>query len=201
MIRSFSFILLGYFLGSMPWGYIIFRYMKHDDIRNYGSGNIGATNVGRFLGKKWAVIVTLADMFKGSVALIVAYLFTIRDPWIISMIGIAAVLGHNFPVWLGFKGGKGVSTTYGVVIFYYPPLSLVIAAMGGITWFVVLKVSRYVSIASLVSLFSLSLWGLLLELDTPYILACLFLAVLSTWRHRSNLVNLLGGTEGKIGKG
>lgn len=201
MIRSFPFILLGYFLGSLPWGYIIFRYMKHDDIRNYGSGNIGATNVGRFLGKKWAVIVTLADMFKGSVALIVAYLFTIRDPWIISMIGIAAVLGHNFPVWLGFKGGKGVSTTYGVVIFYYPPLSLVIAAMGGITWFVVLKVSRYVSIASLVSLFSLSLWGLLLELDTPYILACLFLAVLSTWRHRSNLVNLLGGTEGKIGKG
>jgi len=201
MIRSFSFILLGYFLGSLPWGYIIFRYMKHDDIRNYGSGNIGATNVGRFLGKKWAVIVTLADMFKGSVALIVAYLFMIRDPWIISMIGIAAVLGHNFPVWLGFKGGKGVSTTYGVVIFYYPPLSLVIAAMGGITWFVVLKVSRYVSIASLVSLFSLSLWGLLLELDTPYILACLFLAVLSTWRHRSNLVNLLGGTEGKIGKG
>lgn len=201
MIRSFSFILLGYFLGSLPWGYIIFRYMKHDDIRNYGSGNIGATNVGRFLGKKWAVIVTLADMFKGSVALIVAYLFSIRDPWIISMIGIAAVLGHNFPVWLGFKGGKGVSTTYGVVIFYYPPLSLVIAAMGGITWFVVLKVSRYVSIASLVSLFSLSLWGLLLELNTPYILACLFLAVLSTWRHRSNLVNLLGGTEGKIGKG
>ncbi|MBN1333969.1 MAG: glycerol-3-phosphate 1-O-acyltransferase PlsY [Synergistales bacterium] len=201
MSHSILLILLGYLLGSMPWGYLIFRLIKGDDIRNYGSGNIGATNVGRFLGKKWAVLVAVADMFKGSVGLIVAYISGVRDPWIISIIGIAAVLGHNFPVWLGFKGGKGVSTTYGVVIFYFPPLSFVVAALGGITWFIVLKLSRYVSVASLLSLFSLPLWCFAFKLNPAYFLACLFLAVLSSWRHRSNLLNIRAGTERKIGEG
>ena len=110
-------LIMGYLLGSMPWGYIVFRLRKNDDIRKFGSGNIGATNVGRLLGKKWAVGVAIADMFKGAAGLALAYFLGIRDPQWVALVGIAAVMGHNFPVWLSFKGGKGVSTTYGVVIF------------------------------------------------------------------------------------
>jgi len=193
-------LIIGYLLGSMPWGYMVFRLRKRDDIRKFGSGNIGATNVGRLLGKKWAVTVAIADMFKGAAGLALAYFLGIRDPRWVALIGIAAVMGHNFPVWLSFKGGKGVSTTYGVVLFYAPAVSFAVAAMGGMIWLGVLKTTRYVSLASIFSLFSLPLWFFLFKADKAFILACLFLALLSTYRHRTNLKNILSGTERKTGR-
>lgn len=196
----FLWILFGYLFGSFPSGYVVFRLMKGTDIRKFGSGNIGATNVGRFLGKKWAVIVASMDMFKGGVAILLAMSFGTRDPLVISLIGLASVCGHNFPLWLGFKGGKGVSTTFGVIIFFCPPWSFVVGILGGMVWLFFLKITKYVSLASLISLFSIPLFFLIIGSPFQYSLTSLFLAILSLYRHQQNIRRILTGTEVKIGQ-
>ncbi len=196
----FLWILFGYLFGSFPSGYVVFRLMKGADIRKLGSGNIGATNVGRFLGKKWAVIVASMDMFKGGVAILLAMSFGTRDPFMISLIGLAGVCGHNFPLWLGFKGGKGVSTTFGVIIFFSPPWSFVVGILGGIVWLCFLKITQYVSLASLISLFSIPVFFLIIGSPFQYSLTSLLLAILSLCRHQQNIRRILTGTEVKIGQ-
>lgn len=192
-------ILTGYLFGSFPSGYVFFRLFRGKDIRTLGSGNIGATNVGRFMGKKWAVIVAVSDMFKGGIAVLLAIFSGVTDPFVIAVIGFAGVLGHNFPIWLRFRGGKGVSTTFGVIMFFDPPLSFVVAALGGIVWFLAMKISRYVSLASLISLFSLPLLFILFRVNIHYVLVSLMLAILSTIRHQTNLRRIVEGTELKVG--
>lgn len=192
-------ILTGYLFGSFPSGYVFFRLFRGKDIRTLGSGNIGATNVGRFMGKKWAIIVAVSDMFKGGIAVLLAIFSGVTDPFVIAVIGFAGVLGHNFPIWLRFRGGKGVSTTFGVIMFFDPPLSFVVAALGGIVWFLAMKISRYVSLASLISLFSLPLLFILFRVNIHYVLVSLMLAILSTIRHQTNLRRIVEGTELKVG--
>lgn len=192
-------ILTGYLFGSFPSGYVFFRLFRGKDIRTLGSGNIGATNVGRFMGKKWAIIVAVSDMFKGGIAVLLAILWGVTDPFVIAATGFAGVLGHNFPIWLRFRGGKGVSTTFGVIMFFDPPLSFVVAALGGIVWFLAMKISRYVSLASLISLFSLPLLFILFRINIHYVLVSLLLAILSTIRHQKNLRRIVEGTELKVG--
>lgn len=192
-------VLIGYLCGSFPSGYVFFKLRTGKDIRLFGSGNIGATNVGRFLGKKWAILVAITDMFKGGFAVLMAFLFGIDDPLVVSLIGFAGVCGHNFPVWLGFKGGKGVSTTYGVISFLQPPLSFLVAAAGGIVWFFVMKVTGYVSLASLISLFMIPLFFLIVKVPLPFVVVSLLLAVQSVYRHRGNIKRIFDGTELKVG--
>lgn len=192
-------MLTGYLFGSFPSGYVFFRLFRGKDIRTLGSGNIGATNVGRFMGKKWAIIVAVSDMFKGGIAVLLAIFSGVTDPFVIAVIGFAGVLGHNFPIWLRFQGGKGVSTTFGVIMFFDPPLSFVVAALGGIVWFLAMKISRYVSLASLISLFSLPLLFILFRVNIHYVLVSLMLAILSTIRHQTNLRRIVEGTELKVG--
>ena len=103
--------LFGYLAGSCPTGFLVAKYVCGADIRSYGSGNIGATNVGRLMGKKWAVAVAIFDMLKGGLAVLVASCF-VSSHALLALTGVCAVLGHNYPVWLGFKGGKGVATTF-----------------------------------------------------------------------------------------
>lgn len=196
----FFWILTGYFFGSFPSGFVLFRLMKGEDIRKYGSGNIGATNVGRFLGKRFAVAVALMDMFKGGLAILLAMFCGVRDPLVISLIGFAGVCGHNFPFWLKFKGGKGVSTTFGVIVFFAPPLSFLVAAVGGIIWFCTMKVTKYVSLASLISLFSIPVLFMLLGSPYQFSLISLLLAMLSLYRHKQNIRRIFEGTEGKVGE-
>lgn len=195
----FFWLMTGYLFGSLPCGYILFRLAKGDDIRKYGSGNIGATNIGRMMGTPWAVLVAMGDMFKGGIAVILAYLSGFSDPWIISMTGLAAVLGHNFPIWLNFQGGKGVSTTFGVVIFFIPPVSFIVASVGGLIWLFTLKILRYVSIASLLSLFSLPFAFYVAGSDRAFIIISLLLACISCFQHRTNISRILKGTEMKAG--
>lgn len=189
-------ILLAYLLGSAPMGYLVVKLVKGDDIRKYGSGNIGATNVGRVMGKKWAIAVGIFDITKGGLALLIARVLGVSSPQLLSLLGVVAVLGHNFPVWLKFKGGKGVATSFGVIFMFYPLASI----LGGVVWYCVMKVSRYVSLASMISLASTPIWLKLFGADTSYIVASSFLAFLTIVRHHANIRRLLAGTEHKVGE-
>lgn len=185
--------LMGYLAGSIPTGYLVVRLLKGQDIRTVGSGNTGATNVGRVAGKFWAVFVAVFDMAKGGLVVLGALAAGVSSPWLLAVTAVAGVIGHNYPVWLRFSGGKGVATSFGVLFFLDPLATL----LGGASWFVLLKGTRTVSLSSLVSLsvVLLSLW--VLGSPLAYIQAALFLLGLSAWRHRENIRRLVEGTERK----
>ncbi len=199
-MTGFLWILLGYLLGSFPTGYLAAKVVKGVDIRTVGSGNVGSTNVGRLMGKKWAVAVTLVDMIKGAAGLLLAKSAGVADPRILALTAFAGVCGHNFPLWLGFRGGKGVSSSYGVAFFLYPPFSFALAPAGGLLWLLLLKTKGYVSLASLLSLWSLPFFALIMKFPSPYILLLASLALLSTLRHGENIRRLREGKESRVGR-
>ena len=184
--------LFGYLLGSIPFGLIITRAAGAPDIRSIGSGNIGATNVLRTGRKDLAAATLLCDALNGTVAVLAAAHFAGGNAALAA--GLGAFLGHVFPVWLKFKGGKGVATYIGVLIGLYWPAALIFGAV----WLVVAFASRYSSLAALIAsaLTPLALW-LLHQPDA----ATLFLALtILIWiMHRANIGRLLNGSEGKIG--
>ena len=198
VLMSLLWLIFGYLAGSCPTGYLAVKILKGQDVRNFGSGNIGATNTGRVLGKKWAVAVAVFDMLKGGIAVLLASFFT-DNSLILAFTGVFAVLGHDYPVWLGWRGGKGVATTFGVFGFFdfFNPLP---ALIGGIVWYVVLKKTKYVSLASIAALFCSVLLMPLFNMPRSYYLAGLFLALLSAWRHKSNIQRIIEGKEDKVGK-
>lgn len=189
-------IVFGYFAGSCPTGYLLAKWLKDIDIRTFGSGNIGATNVGRLLGKKYAVFVALFDMLKGGIVVLFASFFTQND-WTLALAGASAVIGHNFPVWLKFKGGKGVATTFGVIAFYdfFMPLP---ALLGGAVWYLVMRCTKYVSVGSIVGLFAAAFLTKIFNMPKPYFYVSLALACLSALRHLPNIRRLMNGTETKV---
>ena len=188
--------LFGYLAGSCPTGFLVAKYVCGADIRSYGSGNIGATNVGRLMGRKWAVAVAVFDMLKGGLAVLAASCF-VSSHALLALTGVCAVLGHNYPVWLGFKGGKGVATTFGVMAFFdfFTPWP---AILGGLVWYArhALHEVRLRRLARR----SLRCGALHIRvgMPKPYSFAALFLACLSSWRHRSNIDRLMKGTESKV---
>ena len=187
--------LAGYLAGSIPTGYLLVRALKGQDIRKFGSGNTGATNVGRILGKPWAVFVALFDMAKGGLVVLSALSAGVSSPWVLAVTAFAGVIGHNYPVWLRFSGGKGVATSFGVLFFLDPLATLI----GGASWALLVKGTRTVSLSSMVSLVIvlLALW--VLGSPLPYIYTALLLFLLSAWRHRENIRRLVEGTERNIG--
>ena len=188
----------------MPFGLLLTRLAGLGDIRAIGSGNIGATNVLRTGKKGLALATLLLDGGKGAVAVLIARVVALNsglpltdwDVQLISLVaGVAAVLGHNFPVWLKFKGGKGVATTLGTMLAAAP----LVGAATCLTWFVVALVFRYSSLAALIALALSPLYAELLMRDHLVALAFLALAVLGWFRHRANLARLRHGEEPKIG--
>ena len=192
-------LALGYLFGSLPTGYVVVRAKTGQDIRTVGSGNIGATNVGRVLGKQWAVIVTIVDMLKGGAAVMLCRSFGGADI-AVAAAALGAVLGHNYPVWLNFHGGKGVATTFGTLFFVQMWYSCAAVLLAGILWFLVMKAFRYVSLASLVALVAIAGWFWFFGMHVSFIVLALLLAVLSLWRHRGNVDRLIHGTENKVGR-
>ncbi|HPJ24756.1 MAG TPA: glycerol-3-phosphate 1-O-acyltransferase PlsY [Synergistaceae bacterium] len=198
--------LMGYLFGSFPTGLLLVRMLRGEDIRNYGSGNIGATNVGRLLGKPAAIGVALADMIKGGLGVLAARLMGITDPGLLALVGFAGVCGHNFPVWLHFRGGKGVATSFGVFFFLgvaLQPSGGILwlgAPLGGLLWYLLLKTTRFVSLSSIVSVPSMALIFRLL--GAPWEYSCLALALggLTMFRHSQNIRRLLNGTESRVGE-
>lgn len=191
-------MFVSYFIGSLPTGYLVARIFRGVDIRTVGSGSIGATNVRRMMGQGWAVFVTLVDMLKGALALLLTVESASSDPWLLSLSALAAVLGHNYPVWLRFRGGKGVATTYGTMFFIWPYNSFAIVLMSGALWYAVMTSTRYVSLASMVSLLALPAFFWMLDVPLPFILLALLLALLAMFRHRSNVSRLLEGRENPV---
>ncbi|MGB3865175.1 MAG: glycerol-3-phosphate 1-O-acyltransferase PlsY [Xanthobacteraceae bacterium] len=186
-------LVVGYLFGSIPFGMILTRLAGAGDLRAIGSGNIGATNVLRTGRKGLAALTLLGDMLKGTAAVIVAG--RLGGPDAAMVAGLGAFLGHLFPVWLGFKGGKGVATYIGVLLGLFWPAALAFCGV----WLVVAWLTRYSSAAALVAsvLTPPALW-----LDGHTALALLFavLSVLLWIMHRANIRRLIDRTEGKIGQ-
>lgn len=190
-------VVFGYIAGACPTGYVLVRALLGEDIRRFGSGNIGATNVSRVLGKKWAVFTAVFDMLKGGLAVLVAMAFGMRSPTILSLIGCAAVIGHDYPIWLGWSGGKGVATTFGVFGCYdfFNPLP---ALIGGGVWFLVREKTRFVSLASILGLSASALVMPIFMTGRSYSFSAILLSLLAIWRHRENVKRLIAGTESKV---
>ena len=184
--------IAGYGLGSIPFGLVLTRLAGLGDIRQIGSGNIGATNVLRTGHKGLALATLLLDGGKGAIAVGLAWGLLGRD--LVPVAGFAAVLGHNFPVWLGFKGGKGVATTFGTLMAASWPVGL--ACCG--TWIVTAALFRFSSLAALVGL-ALSPGFALYFAGPEYAIMAAGLAVLGFYRHKANIVRLIRGEEPKIG--
>ncbi len=184
--------LLAYGLGSVPFGLVITRALGLGDLRQIGSGNIGATNVLRTGNKGAALATLLLDAAKGGIAVLIARALVGEDAAQIA--GLSAFLGHLYPVWLGFKGGKGVATFLGTVLALAWPVGLAACA----TWLVVAAVSRISSLSALVAAASTSLWLVVFNRG-QMLLLIMVLTVLVYIRHRANLQRIKAGTEPRIG--
>lgn len=183
----------GYALGSVPFGLLLTRLAGVADIRRTGSGNIGATNVLRAGGKGLAAATLLLDGGKGAVAVLLFTAWSGEDPGLSA--GLAAVLGHNFPVWLRFRGGKGVATSLGVLLAAMWPVGV----LACLTWLATAALFRYSSLAALAALAAAPFYAWWLE--TPHHTAlAVVLALLGIVRHHENIGRLLKGTESRIGK-
>lgn len=197
-------VLASYLLGSLSFAVIVSRLMGLNDPRSYGSKNPGATNVLRSGSKKAAILTLLLDAFKGwlPVALVLAWgPAQGLGPEVAALAGLAAFLGHLYPVFFGFAGGKGVATAVGVVIGVHGILALATV----LTFAIILYFSRYVSLASMVAavfapVFYLLGDGVVWQATATEVLSLLAMAILLVWRHRENIHRLLAGTESKLGQ-
>ena len=183
---------LSYFIGSIPFGLLLAKAMGLGNLRNIGSGNIGATNVLRTGNKKAAALTLGLDAAKGAFAVALALSYSGEASAQIA--AISAVLGHCYPVWMRFQGGKGVATLLGVYFALFWPLGLAACA----TWLAAAALFRFSSLAALMATASAPIWSLLLGYPTMMVL-CLALTILVFWRHRSNILRLSKGQETKIG--
>jgi glycerol-3-phosphate acyltransferase PlsY len=187
-------VILGYLLGSMPFGLIVTRLAGTGDIRAIGSGNIGATNVLRTGRKGLAAVTLIGDMIKGTIAVLIAAWLWGHEASLAAALG--AVLGHVFPVWLGFKGGKGVATYIGVLLGVAWPAVVAF----GVVWALVAAALRYSSLAGLVASALTPAFLLWWTRDVAVALLFLALTILLWIMHRANIARLINGTETKIGQ-
>ena len=206
LYASLAIAAVSFLLGSIPTGYLLIRFLRHEDIRTVGSGNIGATNVLRSGGKSLGIATFLGDVLKGTAAV---WLGTALAAWMTSglmpvreaeaVAAVAAVLGHMFTPWLGFKGGKGVATGFGVFLAASPLAALAAIAV----FFVVVFTTRYVSLASILGSISFPLFAWFLipgQKPALFVAAEFVVAGLIVVKHYQNIGRLLKGTESKIGK-
>lgn len=195
-------IFISYLLGSIPTGFLVAK-AKGVDIRTQGSGNTGATNVFRVLGKKPGIFVFICDALKGFVAVWLCWHYFANghlSPALTGILGgIASILGHNFPLWLKFKGGKGVATSLGVVIGLVP----LAAGAAFIVWAIAFFVSRYVSLASLLAAIAVPATVAIdpaTRSKMPLLIFAIIAALLVVVRHKTNIQRLIAGTENRFGK-
>ena len=192
-------LFLGYLFGSFPSGYLAGRIVKGIDIRSLGSGSTGATNVLRHIGKRAAITVFLIDVFKGVISILLAKYFLLNDSWQVA-IGLSTLIGHIWPVWLNWKGGKAVAT--GLGIFLGLSWQVGLATLG--VFFIMISLFRIVSLASVSAALSLPLIMFLSfktsSISLPFLLISLLAMTLVIWRHRENIVRLMKGKEPRIGQ-
>lgn len=195
-MTTFLAILIAYLLGSISSSYLAGQWLAGIDIRNYGSGNAGATNTLRVLGSKAAAAVLAADLLKGVLAVLIASWLSGNDEGVKLWAGLFVIVGHNWPVFFGFRGGKGIATTIGVTISLIPWVAL----SAGVVALLLLASLRIVSLASITFTTLMPIFVLFYHMPLIYFWFAFALAVMSLWRHRSNLVRLLRGEEQKWGR-
>jgi glycerol-3-phosphate acyltransferase PlsY len=195
-------VLLAYVIGATPFGFLAGK-LKGIDIRQHGSGNIGATNVLRTLGKPVGITVLILDILKGLCPVLIARSVAGPEGTLVAIFAaIAAILGHNYTFWLGFKGGKGIATSAGAIAPLIPAPFLVAVVL----WIAGFAISRYVSVASILSAVSLPVTAAILMMregqwDLPLFVFALFLSIMATWRHRTNIQRLMKGEENRFEPG
>lgn len=192
---SFPLLLItAYFIGAIPTGVILTRLAGSEDIRKAGSGNIGATNVYRVGGRRLGILTLIGDTLKGSVPVVFAHLDPSFSAPEVAMVAVAAFVGHCYPIYLKFKGGKGVATALGVLVVLSPW-----SVLGGFLVFAaVLWKWRYISLASISAAAVMPLLFLAVDRSLPFFLATLFIGGMVILRHRSNIERLLNGTESRF---
>jgi acyl phosphate:glycerol-3-phosphate acyltransferase len=198
LIFSGLVVLMAYLIGSISFAVVVSKLMGLPDPHSYGSGNPGATNVLRTGSKVAAVLTLLGDAAKGYVAVVLARMLVgvDIDSWVLPVVAVATFLGHLFPVFHGFKGGKGVATALGILLAINWVLGLTTLS----TWLIVAVFLRYSSLAALISALFAPVYFVFLFGIQPMAMAILLMSALLIWRHRSNITNLLNGTEGRLEK-
>ena len=193
-------LFIAYLIGSIPTAYIFGRLLKGIDIRQYGSGNVGATNVFRVIGRLPGIAVLFIDMLKGFacatyVADLFMYISPVARPQLYSVFfGLAAILGHNWPLFLRFKGGKGVATSAGVVIGLIPKIFL----LGFLVWCIIFSATGFISLASIVASVSIPLFTLVFGEPTEIVIFSSILCLVIVYKHRPNIKRLQKGEEKRI---
>ncbi|MEJ6396865.1 glycerol-3-phosphate 1-O-acyltransferase PlsY [Yoonia sp. 208BN28-4] len=185
--------IIGYLIGSIPFGILVSKMMGLGNLRDIGSGNIGATNVLRTGSKKAAILTLAFDAGKGALVIALARLWEPEST--VQLAAIFALLGHCFPVWLGFRGGKGVATFLGIVFALWWPLGLAACA----TWLVVAAIFRFSSLAGMLAAGFTPIWGIVLDYNAV-VLSTFIMSILIYIRHAPNITRLRAGTEPKIGQ-
>ncbi|QEC68494.1 glycerol-3-phosphate 1-O-acyltransferase PlsY [Panacibacter ginsenosidivorans] len=203
-MNEFLLIILAYLIGSIPTAVWVSKRFFGIDIRDYGSGNAGATNTFRVLGSKWGTIVMIVDMAKGIAAALLCFLLpyyaNINNEWdrtnLMIGLGLAAVIGHIFPIWAGFRGGKGVATLFGMIVAIQP---LVAVCCVGV-FLLVLYLTRFVSLSSILAGISFAIFILFIFNDdvTLYRIFSVAVALLVILTHQKNINRILNGTESKV---
>jgi len=193
-LLPFVAIVLSYLVGSITFSIVIAKLFKGIDIRNHGSGNAGATNTLRVLGVGPAILVLALDLLKGMGSVALARAVSDQD-WLPVACGLAAIIGHNWPIWFKFKGGKGIATAIGVlsVLVFIPALIAGVIAIASIFF------TRYVSLGSLIFTFLTPVFIIFLQFNWANFIGTLIICIFAFIRHRSNIVKLWNGTENKLG--
>lgn len=187
-------VLWSFLMGSIPVGLIVAK-LKGVDLRKVGSGNIGATNVLRTMGKRPALITLAGDMLKGLIPVFISG-YILDDPLYSGIVGLAAILGHDFSIFLKFRGGKGVATSIGVILAYSPLVSVLTV----LVWIIVVFMTRYSSMGAIVSFMLLPLNIYVFDYSNERFLISIFITLLILFKHRENIGRLLSGREPKIGE-
>ncbi|ULO09296.1 glycerol-3-phosphate 1-O-acyltransferase PlsY [Paenibacillus sp. 19GGS1-52] len=188
-------IVASYLLGSISFSVLFAKFLKGIDIRQYGSGNAGATNTLRVLGKGPAIMVLVLDVLKGVVAIWLGTWVGGWGTWVAALCGIAAIMGHNWPLYFHFRGGKGIATTIGVLT----TLCLWPALLAGVIAILAIFVTRYVSLGSLIFVALTPIFLLVIGFTQPVLWTSIIIAAFAFWRHRTNIMKIVEGRENKIG--
>ncbi|MCM3126542.1 MULTISPECIES: glycerol-3-phosphate 1-O-acyltransferase PlsY [unclassified Paenibacillus] len=195
MVWSITAVIVSYLLGSVSFSFLLGKMMKGIDIRDHGSGNAGATNTLRTLGKWPAILVLALDIAKGIAAVWIGRSLGGDSAWVPALCGISAIIGHNWPVFFRFRGGKGIATAIGVLA----TLCFLPALYAGIIAILSIFITRYVSLGSLIFVFLTPLFLLILLYPWPVFWSSLIICIFAFWRHRTNIMKLIQGKENKIG--
>ena len=194
-MQVFIAILISYLIGSIPSGFLLTKYVMRKDVRKYGSGNIGATNVARVMGIKSGILVAVFDILKGYLGVLVGQAILGSNlSAAILFVAIAAIAGHDWSIFLGFSGGKGVATTFGVILRLYPLAFLIYALI----WLLLVVTTRYVSLGSILGSMSLPFTLYFSSYAGKHVFFAVLLSLFVMYTHRENIKRLLNGEENRM---